>query len=210
MAFSNAETTCLLHGCCQRGSPVEAFPVLVVTLEHDHARLVWQCLQGCCRSPNLQASSHDVKPQGPLCPKDLCGGSFLPSSHSAQHSCLSHCAASEEQDSSPLSSLGHKYLGVAGQPAGTGPTPACQIHPAVPVTIHPSAAPLSCCRQLLSLGRAKGRAGASRREGAKATFSDKVLPPNCFPPVIFSHRAELTTDVTRGCPDASGAGDVPQ
>lgn len=77
-----------------------------------------------------------------------------------QHGCLPLCDTAEEGDSSPLSSLGHKYLAAAGQLAGTGPTPACQICPAVPVTHHPSAALLTCCRQLLSPGPAGNGPGA--------------------------------------------------
>lgn len=106
-----------------------------------------------------------------------------------RHGRLPCCAPSEEGESSPLSSLGHKYLAAARQLAGTGPTPACQIRPAVPVTHHPSPALLTCCRQLLSLGPARKGPGAGWREGATAKFSNNALPPNLFPSVASSRGA---------------------
>jgi len=57
--------------------------------------------------------------------------------------------------------------GRAGQLAGTGPAPACQLRPAVRVTRHPSAALRFSCRLSLSPRLAGKGPGAGGREGGR-------------------------------------------
>lgn len=197
------------HG--RRGPPAEACPARTVALSCGHAGRFGSACGAAGGHPLCRAAAAASSPgtlgapaSGADCPglsPGIVAGRVccLPPAP-PRHSCLPRCAPSEEGDSSPLSSLSHKYLGAAGQLAGTGPTPVCQIRPAVPVTHRPSAALLTCCRQLLFLGPAGKGAGAGGREGATAKFSDNASPPGRFPPVACSRGPGLTAKATRGCP----------
>lgn len=164
MAFSSAEATHRHHGQGRRGPSLEA-STLMLSCGHDEWVRQWEVSCFAAQQPPRAAPGPSIPmPEGQYVPKQFYGKCLLPFSDSPGHSCLPRCAASKAGDSTPLSSLSHKYLAVAGQLAGTVLTPGCQIHPAVPMTHRPSLALPTCCRPLPSPGPAGKGPGAGGRE----------------------------------------------
>lgn len=181
MAFSSTKATRLHHGQGRRGSSLEASPTLMLSCGHAEWVQQWEVSCFARQQPPHAAPGPSMPtPEGQSGPKECCGKGLLPSFNSPGHSGLPRCATSKAGDSSPLSSLNHKYLAVDGQLAGTVPTPGCQIHPAVPMTHRPSAALPTCCHPLLSSGLAGKGPGATGREERSHSEILKLFSNNIF------------------------------